>query len=71
MKVGGLGLTGVALISSEEQGSIVSGHLISTMGGTKTLGNVHNEDAELADDTPFNDLRPPLEASASLVPGIT
>ena len=71
MYVGGLGLTAVARISSDAHGSIVSADLISTAGGTTTSGTEHRAAASLAVETSFADLRPPLESSLKLLPGVT
>jgi len=71
IKVGGLGLTGVARNSSEAHGSMVSGDLISKRGGILRRGIAQKEFAVLAVEILLADLRPALFEIYSGLPGFT
>ena len=60
MNVGGLGLNAVARISNDAHGSMVSGHFISTLGGTRIKGNAQSALDVLEAEMPLRDVRPAL-----------
>jgi len=71
MYVGGLGLAAVARISNAAQGSMVSGHFISTLGSTRLRGNAQRAWEALEAEMPLNDFRPALSEMYRGVPGTT